>query len=182
MPSDTTYALTASDRQNTSSSQTTIAFRNKRYWGMSGSDSLNNAGVLGLSSEFATDCNKSVTYGATGGKYLYYAFPVSFGTPSDVIVGGLSFSDLTVSTLSLTNASWHIESYNVIRLNNRQTGPAIAVVWAQPPPKPRLAPGVESLNIPLTRPRNRNRIRPSEAGKGRMAGHLDEEAFVQMKG
>ncbi len=130
LTTDTTYTLTAGDGQNTTSAQTTVAFRNKRYWGVSDSASLDNAGVLGLSSEFATDYAKSVTYDATGGKYLYYAFPASFGTPSHVTVGGLSFSDFTVSAMSFTNASGHTETYNLIRLNNRQTGSAIAIVWA----------------------------------------------------
>lgn len=130
LTTDTTYTLTAGDGQNTTSAQTAVAFRNKRYWGAVDSDSLDNAGVLGLSSEFATDYAKSVTYDATGGKYLYYAFPASFGTPSHVTVGGLSFSDFTVSPLSFTNAAGHTETYNVIRLNNRQTGSAIAIVWA----------------------------------------------------
>jgi len=91
---------------------------------------LDNAGVLALTSEFATDYNKAVTYDATGGKYLYYAFPASFGTPSRVTVGGLTFSDFTVTTLDFTNASGHTETYNVIRLNNMQTGAAINVNWA----------------------------------------------------
>ncbi len=130
LASDTTYTLTAGDGQNSTSAQTTIAFRNKRYWGVSASESLDNAGVLGLTSEFATDYNKAVTYDASGGRYIYYAFPASFGTPSHVTVGGLTFSDFTVSPLSLTNASGHTETYNVIRLNNRQTGSAIAIVWA----------------------------------------------------
>ena len=130
LTTDTTYTLTAGDGQNTTSAQTTIAFRNRRYWGVSDSDSLDNAGVLALSSEFATGYAKSVTYDASGGKYLYYAFPASWGTPSHVTVGGLSFTDFTVTPLSFTNASGHTDTYNVIRLNNRQTGSAIAIVWA----------------------------------------------------
>jgi hypothetical protein len=117
---DITYSLTAADGQNTTSAETTIAFRNKRYWGVSASESLDNAGVLGLSgSEFATDFEKSITYDATGGRYLYYAFPETFGTPSHVTVGGLAFSDFTVSILSFTNASGHTEAYNVIRRDLR---------------------------------------------------------------
>jgi hypothetical protein len=130
LTSDSTYTLTAGDGQNTTSAQTTIAFRNRRYWGAVDSESLDNTTVLALSSEFATDYAKSVTYDASGGKYLYYAFPASWGTPSHVTVGGLSFTDFTVTPLSFTNASGHTETYNVIRLNNRQTGSAIAIVWA----------------------------------------------------
>lgn len=129
LTTETTYTLTAGDGQNTTSAQTTVAFRNKRYWGVSASESLDNAGILELTSEFATNYDKAVTYDATGGKYLYYAFPASFGTPSHVTVGGLPFSDFTVSTLEFTNVSGHTESFNVIRLNNRQTGAAINVNW-----------------------------------------------------
>lgn len=130
LTADTTYTLTADDGQNATSAQTTVAFRNKRYWGVSASEALDNAGVIGLASEFASQYNKAVTYDATGGKYLYYAFPASFGTPSSVTVGGLAFSDFTQSTVSVTNASGYTQDYHVIRLNNRQTGAAIAVVWA----------------------------------------------------
>jgi hypothetical protein len=97
---------------------------------VSASDSLDNAGVLALSSEFATDYQKAVTYDATGGRYLYYAFPASFGTPSNVTVGSFQFSDFTVSTLDFTNVGGHTEAYNVIRVNNLQTGANISDSWA----------------------------------------------------
>jgi hypothetical protein len=131
LTNDTTYTLTASDGKNTVSASTTVAFRNKRYWGVSPEESLDNAGILALSgSEFATNFNKAVTYNATGGRFLYFAFPASFGIPSHVTVGGLSFTDFSADVVSVTNASGHIENYNVCRFRNMQTGPSISVVWA----------------------------------------------------
>jgi hypothetical protein len=131
LTSDATWTLSARDGSNTTSAQTTVTFRNRRYWGVSASEELDNTGVLGLNgSEFATSFNKAVTYDATGGRYVYYAYPATWGTPSNVTVGGLQFSDFIVSTLDLTNASGHTESYNVVRLRNFQTGSAININWA----------------------------------------------------
>lgn len=130
--SEATWTLSAGDGQNTTSAITTVAFKRRRYWGVSPSEELDNAGVLGLSgSELADNFSKSVTYDASGGKYLYFAFPQSFGVLSNVKVGGLPFTDYIVSTLSdFTNASGHTETYSVVRVRNLQTGSAISVNWA----------------------------------------------------
>lgn len=128
---DRTWTLTMSDGEQTRQASTSIAFRRRRYWGVSALTTLNNAQILALGgSEFATSFGKAITYNASGGRYPYYAYPASFGVPSSVTVGGLAFSDFTVSVVSLTNASGHTEDYNVIRFNNIQTGAAISVVWA----------------------------------------------------
>lgn len=128
---DTTYQLTASDDTNTVSAETTVAFRNKRYWGVSASPSLDSDGVLALgNSEFATSFAKSITYNASSRGFPYYAYPAVWGTPSAVTVGGLAFSDLVVDVVSVTNASGYTQNYNVIRFGNTQTGASIAVVWA----------------------------------------------------
>lgn len=127
---DLTYTLTASDGTNTVNASTSILFRRKRYWGVSASTSLDDAGILALGgSEFATNFNKAVSYDATGGKYPYYAYPATFGVPASVTVGGLAFSDFDTATQSFTNASGHTESYHVLRFNNIQSGANIQVVW-----------------------------------------------------
>jgi hypothetical protein len=103
--------------------------RQKRYWGASVETSLDNAEVLALSSEFATSRGKSVTFDCTGGRYVYYAYPASFGLPT-VKVGGLDFTAWTKTDLSFTNASGYTEAYYVIRFDNLQNGAAIQVVFA----------------------------------------------------
>jgi hypothetical protein len=130
LTSDTTWTLTASDGTSTVTRQTSVLFRRKRYWGASALTSLTSSDILALGgSEFATDFNKSVSYDCTGGKYPYFCYPASFGTPASVTVGGLPFSDFSVTAQSFTNASGHSESYNVIRFNGIQTGAAINVHW-----------------------------------------------------
>ena len=115
----------------TASSSVSLNVRQKRYWGVSTLTSLNSAGILGLGgSEFATNRSKSVTYNATGGRYVYYAYPTSFGVIAGVTVNGLAFSDYTTSTVSFTNASGHVENYYVVRFNSLQNGSSIPVVWS----------------------------------------------------
>jgi hypothetical protein len=130
----TAWTLTVADTDpqgnaKNASATVNLNVRQKRYWGVSTSASLNSAGVLGLSNEFATSRGKSVTYDATGGRYIFYAYPASFGLPT-VTVGGLSFSAWTKTDLSFTNASGFTEAYYVIRFNDLQNGAAIAVVFS----------------------------------------------------
>jgi hypothetical protein len=127
---DQTWTLQASDGQNTVSASTSISFAQKRYWGASALTALDDENIIGLGgSEFASNLDKSVTYDCSGGMYPYYAYPASFGTPSAATVGGLAFSDLSVTTQDFTNGSGFVESYNVVRFNALQTGEAIRVVW-----------------------------------------------------
>lgn len=129
--SNQSWTLTASDGTNTASATTSITFSQKRYWGASALESLDDAGIIGLGgSEFASNFDKAVSYDCTGGKYPYIAYPASFGPPSAVTVGGLAFSDFIVATQDFTNASGFVSSYLVIRFFNLQTGAKIATVWA----------------------------------------------------
>lgn len=126
---DKTFTMSATDGQTTDSASTSIVFRNKRYWGVSPNTTLTNSEIIALSSEFSTSKTKDVTYNATGGNYVYYAYPSSFGNLSAVKVGGLSFSDYTTTVINFTNASGYSSSYNLIRINNIQTGSNIQVHW-----------------------------------------------------
>lgn len=128
--SDRSWQLTVTDGQTVKNATAQLQFRNKRYWGVSASPTLDNAGILALSSEFSTSRVKDVTYDASGGRYVYYAYPTSFGNLNAVTVGGLAFSDFTTTVVSFTNSSGYVSQYNLIRINNIQTGANIAVHWA----------------------------------------------------
>jgi hypothetical protein len=124
------WTMVAGDGVNSTTSTTSLNFLGKRYWGASALTSLDNAAVLGLgASELASNFNKSITYNCAGGKYPYFAYPASFGSPASVICNGLSFSDFSVTTLSVTNASGFTQTYNILRFNGIQTGAAIPVTW-----------------------------------------------------
>lgn len=128
--SDQSWSLSASDGQNTVSASTSISFAQKRYWGASALTTLDDENIIGLgSSEFFSNFNKAISYDCTGGKFPYICYPASFGTPSAVTVGGLAFSDLSVTTQEFTNASGYTDSYNVVRFKGVQTGSAISVNW-----------------------------------------------------
>jgi hypothetical protein len=130
--SNETWTISASDGTNTATASTSIGFYNQRYWGVNASATLTTAQILALgSSEFATSFGKSINYNcAATNVYPYYAYPAAWGSPSNVTVGGLAFSDFTLVAQSFTNASGHVSTYNVIRFNNVQSGANIAVVWA----------------------------------------------------
>lgn len=125
---DHSWTLTADDGKTSVSATATLQFQQKRYWGVSASPTLTNDQVLALSSEFATNRNKTVIYDASGGAYPYFCYPVGFGEPS-VTVGGLSFSDINSTIQTATNASGYASSYRVVRFNGLQTGSAIVATW-----------------------------------------------------
>ena len=123
----TRYTLTVNDGTTSVSRNTDINFMPKRYWGVSPKESLNNADILALSSELSTSRNQTRTFNCSGGKYFYLVIKTSYCNGIQFKVGGLSFSALTVETLQLTNASGYVDSYNVYRPNDIQTGSAILV-------------------------------------------------------
>jgi len=97
-----------------------------RFWGASASTTLTEEEVIDLGfQDIATDLNNTVTYDCTGGKYPYYAYPASFGTPAHVLVNSLPFSDFAVATETVGGVSYH-----VIRFNRLQHGAVIPVQWA----------------------------------------------------
>jgi hypothetical protein len=96
-----------------------------RFWGASANTTLTETEVETLGfQDLSTNFTNSVTYDCTGGKYPYYAYPASFGTPSHVLVNSLPFSDFTVSTQTVAGIS-----FKVIRFNRIQHGTGIPVTW-----------------------------------------------------
>lgn len=122
-----TYTITGNDGENDCNGSTTVAFYNKRYYGVSADDTLSDAEILAqLTGEFSSSRVQTRTFDCSGGKYFYIVYPASWGT-SSFKVGGLSFSDMNLEVRSFTNASGYSESYNIYRPNNIQTGSAILV-------------------------------------------------------
>ena len=124
---NTTFTITGSDGKTTKSASTSVTFQPSRYWGVSAKTSLTDADILGLSSELSTSRTQSRTFDCSGGKYFYLVIRTDYCSGIKFKVGGLSFSDMIVETRSVVNAQGYSQSYNIYRVNNIQTGSAIAV-------------------------------------------------------
>lgn len=124
--SNRTYTITVNDGTQNGTSSTTVAFMYKRYCGTSSNTSLNNSQILALGSEFSSTRVQNRTFDCTGGTYFYIVYPASWGTAT-FKVGGLSFSDMILSTQTITNAVGASVLVYVYRVNNIQTGSAINV-------------------------------------------------------
>lgn len=124
---NTTYTLTVSDGTNSVSRNTSINFRQKRYWGTSTKSSLTKEDILAMSQEFSTSRAQTRTFDCSGGKYFYFVIPSQYCNGISFKVGGLAFSAMSSETIQLENASGYTSSYNVYRPINIQTGSAISV-------------------------------------------------------
>ncbi len=124
---DTTFTITGTDGTTQKSASTSVNFLPKRYWGVSAKTSLTDEEIIALSSELSTSRVQTRTFDCSGGKYFYFAIKTSYCNGIAFKVGGLSFSDMIVSTRQFTNASGYTDSYNIYRVNNIQTGSAIQV-------------------------------------------------------
>lgn len=131
--SNKTFTLTVSDGTRTATKSTSVTFQNKIYWGVSPNTVLTNEEILAFEkagqAQFATSRTISKTFNCSGGNYFYFIIPTSFIASSmRVIVGGLSFSDYTLTTMAdFVNGSGKNVSYTQFRPNNIQNGSSITV-------------------------------------------------------
>lgn len=112
------------------SATATIQFRvvPKWYAGISATITPADTDLRGLATQgFATTRARSVTFNATGGGYPTYAWPSSLGAVTSVKVGGLTFTDYTVTTRTVVNAFGSNVSMNILVFNKLQNGAAIQV-------------------------------------------------------
>lgn len=126
----TTWTLTYSNGYTTKTATASTVFQLKRYHGVTAKapgTALTNAEVLALANEFAAARAFTGTFDCTGGQYPVICYPATFGDPASITVGGFNSTDFTVDTLNVTNASGHVDSYHVLRLNTLQNGNAIGV-------------------------------------------------------
>lgn len=101
----------------------------KRYWGVSALTELTDDDIKAMSSEFATNRIKSVTYDCTGGRYFYFAYPTSFGDLNNTKVNGLSWNDWVLVKRDFINIFGVTIPFNIYRSFNLLNGSAVPVVW-----------------------------------------------------
>lgn len=71
--------------------------------------------------------SRTITVNAQSGQYIWYALPVSMGTPS-FKVGGFEGGFRLVATLNHTNSSGYSGNYNVYRSDNSSLGNTAVIV------------------------------------------------------
>lgn len=125
---DTTWTLTATATSGESdSASTALAFRSRRHWGVSASDTLDDAALLALAgSELTTSRLQTRTLDASGGRFLWFAWPADLGAPA-FWVGGLLNTDWVETIRDHVNAYGHTRSYRLYRSGSMQYGATIGV-------------------------------------------------------
>lgn len=130
----TTYTAQVGDGTSvTTSNAVTFTFLPGIYYGVANTVLTTGAAIItnfGASVVLTSSRLVSYIFDASvggGANYLYIAYPTSFGLPASTLFNGFTFTDYTVSTVSLTNASGHTQNYYILRTNN--TYNAAAVTW-----------------------------------------------------
>lgn len=123
-----TYTLSVADAEGgTDSANAQIRFQSKRHWGISTNTALTTAQILALANnELATSRSQTRTFDCTGGRYIFFAWPSTWGTPT-FTVNGLVDSSWVNATVSHTNASGHITDYHTWRSLNLLNGSSVTV-------------------------------------------------------
>lgn len=115
-----TYALQVGDGRTTASSTRTITFTHKRYWGVSSSAVIDDAGIIALSSEFSTSRTQTRTLTALA-QYLYIVYVDTAGAAS-FTVNGFADTSWQLTQRSFTNASGYTTTFRIYRSANQLTG------------------------------------------------------------
>ncbi len=125
---DATWSLSATAAVGGSASASrSVAFRSRRHWGVSTASELDDAAVLALAgSELSTSRLQTRAFDATGGRFLWFAWPADFGAP-EFWVGGLLTTAWVEVVRPLVNALGYTRSYRLYRSEIMQTGSAITV-------------------------------------------------------
>lgn len=124
-----TFTISAENTKNqTFSKIITLSWGMKRFWGVSASTSLNDAGILLLNSEIATSRVKTVTYDCTGGRYFYFAYPSAWGDLNNTKINSLTWNDWVLVSRGFANQYGVKIPMNIYRSYNLLNG-TITVAW-----------------------------------------------------
>ena len=126
LTSNTTYSIVVGDEVGSASSNTSVTFRNRRYYGVDSGTTLTNPQILAFSKEFCAARANTHAYDCTGGRYIWVCYPASFGLAT-FTVGGLE-TTFTLTVQNVTNDSGYVESFNLYRSSELQNGSDISVV------------------------------------------------------
>jgi hypothetical protein len=123
------WTLWVTDGTSIDSATAGVTFYSKRYWApYSSAGPLTDPEILNpalFSGEYATSRISTKVYDCTGGKYIWYLYPATFGTGTFWVAGLQVTFDLTVQ--NHINASGYTASYNMYRSHYIQNGDALSV-------------------------------------------------------
>jgi hypothetical protein len=129
--SNTTYTATVGDGTATTTGIASYSFLPGIYHGVNTSVLTTGAAIVSnFGASVVLASTRAVTYifdasGGGGSNYLYIAYPTSFGPPASTLFNGFTFTDYTITTVSLTNASGFTQNYFILRTNNTYSGASI---------------------------------------------------------
>lgn len=119
----TTFTLSGALKKSDAVTKTaTLSFCHGVYYGTSTvPDSFDNDFVLSLTRKLVTSKSTSFSVTSDTGEYVYFALPVSYGTPTFTI-GGFDYEYDLVATFDFTNSSGYTASYNVYQSGQHSLG------------------------------------------------------------
>jgi hypothetical protein len=127
LTTNTSYTLTAIRNSVTRTSSATIAFLNRVYWGVHTSQTTDEAIITTWTSQLSGSRARSITYDCSGGRYFHLAYPSRLGAATFKI-NNLTYSDVTLTVVPVTNQYGYTENYNVYYCNVIQFGSSITLV------------------------------------------------------
>ena len=119
-----TYTITAVKNGVTKTANASVSFLNRVYYGTYATQTTSEAIIKAMTSQLSNSRGRSITYNCSGGQYFHVAYPTRLGVAT-FSVGGLTYSDMTQTTINLTNAFGYMETYYVYYCNVIQYGASI---------------------------------------------------------
>lgn len=120
-----TYTNTATTTDSkTASATTSFTWLPKRYWGRTSATSPSGAEILasaGGSNELSNSRAGTFAVTASGSNRVFFSYPASEGDVTSISVGGLTVTFIK-TTISLTNASGYVQTYNIYTSPNASAG------------------------------------------------------------
>jgi hypothetical protein len=118
-----TFQLNATDGDDSDTDTQSVAFYNRRFWGVSSTaSSYSEADIEGLADdELSNSKAKTFTVNPGAGEYIIFAYPKRLGTVT-FTVGGFEGGFEAPETVSVENASGYEEDYFVYRSTNSNLG------------------------------------------------------------
>lgn len=128
LTSNKTYTVAVTDDlPATVNSSVTVAFYSKRHSGVSADTTLDTAAILALANgALSASRAQTVTFDCSGGRYIFFAWPSTWGTPT-FTVNGLVDTSWVNATVSHTNASGYTTDYHTWRSLNLLNGSSVTV-------------------------------------------------------